>query len=135
MWNSSAAVHPRMKCVMKVVGMPGVTSIDADLCMFGLAGCDQGSSGFINASVRTIANARQVATRRTCIGSHRYARFDANDMSERVTGTWVYQVAQAMEQQLKEDEQEVMTREWRKKAKDAKRIRGVVHENVGTMKC
>ena len=34
-----------------------------------------------------------------------------------------------MEGQLKKDEQELMTRERRKKAKDAQRIRGIVHEN------
>ena len=39
------------------------------------------------------------------------------------------QVAQAMVEQLKEDEQELKTREQRRKAKDAKRIRGIVHEN------
>ena len=46
-----------------------------------------------------------------------------------MTGTWANQVAQAMEEQLKEDEQELMTRERRKKAKGEKRIRGIVHEN------
>ena len=50
-------------------------------------------------------------------------------VSERVTSTWTNQVAQAMEEQLKEDEQELMTRKRRKKAKDAQRIRGIVHEN------
>ena len=56
---------------------------------------------------------------------------DANDMSEKVeqTGTRANQVAQAMEEQLKEDEQELMMWERRKKSKDAKRIRGIVHEN------
>ena len=32
----------------------------ADLCMFGLAACDDGGPGFVNASVRMITNARQV---------------------------------------------------------------------------
>ena len=60
--------------------------------------------------------------------AHAHARVDANDMNEQ-TGTWVNQVAQAMEEQLKKDEQELMTRERRKKAKDAQKIRGSVHEN------
>ena len=63
--------------------------------------------------------------------AHAHARVDANDMNEKAeqTGTWVNQVAQAMEEQLKKDEQELMTRERRKKAKDAQKIRGSVHEN------
>ena len=43
--------------------------------------------------------------------------------------TWVHQVARAMEEQLREDRQESKTREQKKEAKDAKRIRGIVHEN------
>ena len=52
-------------------------------------------------------------------------------MSEKVeqTGTWVNHVVQAREKQLKEDEQELQTREQKRKATDAKRIRGTVHEN------
>ena len=38
-----------------------------------------------------------------------------------------------MEEQLKEDQQELNMREQKKKAKDAKRIRGIVHENKGTI--
>ena len=45
------------------------------------------------------------------------------------TGTQVHQVAQAVEEQLKEDEQELKTREKKKQSTGAKRIRGVVHEN------
>ena len=45
------------------------------------------------------------------------------------TGSWVRQVAQAMEEQLKEDQQELETREHQKKVEDAKRICRIVHEN------
>ena len=45
------------------------------------------------------------------------------------TATWVYQVARAAEEQSREDKQELKTREQKKRAKDAKRIRGIVHEN------
>ena len=34
-----------------------------------------------------------------------------------------------MEEQLKEDQQELRMREQKRKAEDAKRIRGIVHEN------
>ena len=44
------------------------------------------------------------------------------------SGTWVHQFAQAIKEQLREDEQELKTRE-QKKAKDAKSIRGIVSEN------
>ena len=39
------------------------------------------------------------------------------------------EVARAMEEQLRKDQQELKTREQRRKAKDAKRIRGIVHGN------
>ena len=129
----ASVVNLRMKCVMKIMAMPGARTAEADLCMFGLAMCDEGGPGFVNVSVRTITNARQVGMRMTRkrTSAHRHARANANDMSEKVdqTGTRANQVAQAMEEQLKEDEQELMMWEQRKKSKDAKRIRGIVHEN------
>ena len=122
-----------------IMAIPGARTIVADLCMFGLAACDEGGPGFVNASVRTVTNARQVQLRmqRTCTGTHRHARVDADKTSENMqqTGTWVHQVAQAMEEQLRKDEQELKTREQEKKAKDAKWIRGIVQEddnNKGT---
>ena len=42
----------------KVMAMPGTKTAVADLCMFGLAACDEGGPGFVNVSVRTITNAR-----------------------------------------------------------------------------
>ena len=44
------------------------------------------------------------------------------------TGTWARQVARAIEEQLREDQQESKMRE-QKKAKDAKKTRRTVHEN------
>ena len=37
-----------------------------------------------------------------------------------------------MEEHLREDKQELKTREQKRKAKDAKKIRGIAHENKGT---
>ena len=45
------------------------------------------------------------------------------------TGPRVHQVARAMEAQLREDQQELKRREQKQKAKDAKMIRGICHEN------
>ena len=47
------------KCVVKIMAMPWTRAVVADLRMFGLAACDDGGPGFVNASVRTITNARQ----------------------------------------------------------------------------
>ena len=43
--------------------MPGTRAAVVDLCMFGLPACDDGGPGFVNASVRTITNVRQVGVR------------------------------------------------------------------------
>ena len=114
------------------MAMLGIGTVVADLCMFGLAACDEGGPGFVNASVRTITNARRlgVRLRSKCASTHRHARTNENNAIEKgeQTGTWVRQVAQAMEEQLKEDQQEE-TREQKRKAEDAKRICGIVHEN------
>ena len=66
-----------------------------------------------------------------CTGTHRHARVNANNKSEKGehTGTWVRQAARALEEQLRKDKQELKTREPKEKAEDAKRIRGIVHEN------
>ena len=50
-------------------------------------------------------------------------------MKEERTGTWVRQVAQAMEERLREDKQELKMRKQKRKAEDAKRIREIVHDN------
>ena len=87
------------------MAMPGTRAAVADLCMFGLAACDNGGPGFVNASVRTITNARQVGVRlqSKCIGTHRHARVDTEDTIGRKeqTGTWVRQAARAIEEQMK----------------------------------
>ena len=68
--------------------------------MFGLAACDEGGPGFVNASVRTVTNARQVGMRMQSKFTHRHARVGANNTREEMehTGTWVPQVARAMEE-------------------------------------
>ena len=51
----------RMKCGVKVMAMPGTRAAIAHLCMFGLAACDDGGAGFVNASVRTMTSWGAVA--------------------------------------------------------------------------
>ena len=119
----------RMHCMGKIMAMPGTRA-----AMFGLAACDDGGPGFVNASVRLITNARQVGVRlqSKCGGTHRHARVDAEDTIGRreQTGTWVRQAARAIEEQLEKDKQELEMREQRKGAEDANRICSIIHENA-----
>ena len=129
----TSEVNSRMKCVTKITAMPGTKTIVADLCMFGLAACGEGGPGFVNASARTSTNARQVGMRmrNKCTGVHRHARVDASNtiVKREQTATWVRQVALAMVEQMSENQQELKMRKPKKKAKDAKKMRGIVHEN------
>ena len=129
----TSELNSRMKCVAKIMAMPGTRTAVADLCMFGLAACDERGPGFVNVSVRTITKARRVAVRlrSKCTSTHRHASVNADVPTEKEeqTGSWVRQVAQAMEEQAKEDQQELETREKKRKMEDAKRIRRIVHEN------
>ena len=129
----TSGVNSRMKCVAKIMAIPGTRAAMADLCMFGLAACDEGGPGFVNASVRTITNARQVGVRfrSKCTSTHRHARVNANNTTKEgeQTGTWVRQVAREIEELLRNDQQELKTREQRRKAEYSKRIRGIVYEN------
>ena len=98
-------MNSRMKCVTKIMAMPGTRTAVADLCMFGLAASDEGGPGFVNVSVPTITNARRVGVRlqSKCASAHRHARCTTSNTieeGERI-GTWVRQVAQAIEEQLK----------------------------------
>ena len=108
------------------MGMPGARTAVADLCMFGLAACDEGGPGFANASVRTITNARRVAVRlrSKCTSTHRHAQTNENNAIEKgeQTGTWVRQVAGAMEEQLREDQEGLETHEQERRTEDAKRM-------------
>ena len=116
---------------MKIMAMPGTRTAVADLCM-SRAACDDGGPGFVNANVRTITNARQVGVRlrSKCTGTHRHAQVNTNNAIEKEerTGTWVRHVAQAMDEQLREDKQELKMRDQRRKAENAKRIRGIERE-------
>ena len=62
---------------------------------------------------------------------HRHAQVNAANTTEtrERTGSWVRQVAQAMEEQLKGDHQELEMREHQRTVEDAKRICRIVHEN------
>ena len=55
-----------------------------------------------------------------CRSTHRHAQVNADNTFEKGerTGSWVRQVAQAMEEQLKKDQQELETREHQKKVKE-----------------
>ena len=55
----TSEVNSRLQCVAKIMPMPGTRKTVADLCMFGLAAYDEAGPGFVNASVRTVTNARQ----------------------------------------------------------------------------
>ena len=57
MHELTSEASSRVKCVVKILAMPETRGVVADLCMFGLAACDDGPPGFVNASVRTITNA------------------------------------------------------------------------------
>ena len=68
--------------------------------------------------------------RSKCTSTHRHAQTNENNAIEKEqTGTWVRQVARAMEEQLREDKEGLETHEQKKKAEDATRIRGTVHDN------
>ena len=125
----TSKANSRMKCVAKIMAMPGTRAAVADLCMLGLAACDDGGAGFVNVSVRTITNARQVGVRlgSKCAGTHRHGRVNANDMMARKeqTGIWVRQVARVTEEQLRKDKQELGMREKKKKAADANKTRSM----------
>ena len=47
-------VNTGMKCVAKIMAMPGTRTAVADLCMFGWLR-DEGGPGFVNASVRDVS--------------------------------------------------------------------------------
>ena len=101
----TSEVNSRMKCVTKIMAMPGTRTTVADLCMFGLAACDEGEPGFVNERIPTVTTARQVEMRL----QRQYTGSDNASENMEQTGTWVHQVALAMEEQLTEDEQELKT--------------------------
>ena len=72
----TSEVNSRMQLVTKVMVVPGTRAMVADLCMFGLAACDEGGPGFVNASVRTVTNAREVGlpVQSVCTGTRRHPR-------------------------------------------------------------
>ena len=80
----------------------------------------------------TITDARRVAVRlrSECTSTHRHAQTNENNaIGKEQTGTWVRQVARAMEEGLREDQEGLQTHEQKRRTEDAKRIRGRVHDN------
>ena len=111
-------VHSRLRCVTRIMVTPQTRTYVSNVCMVGLVAGDEGGSGFVNASVRMVSNARQVGMRMPtrCAGTHRHARVGANNASETM---------EHLEKHLLEDEQE-LTRWEQKEAMDAKMIQGMV---------
>ena len=104
--------------------MPKTRTYVLHLCMLGLAASDEGRSGFVNASVRAVTNARQFGTRMParCTGTHRHTRAGANNASEKMEHSGV---VRAMVEQLR-DEQELTL--WDQKAQmDEKMIQEMVY--------
>ena len=65
--------------------------------------------------------------RSKCAGTHRHGCVDASNGIDKREQTETC-ARQAMEEQLREDQQELIMREQKKEAKDAKKIRGIVHK-------
>ena len=49
--EQTSEVNSRTRCVTRIMAMSGTRAPVADLCMFGLAACDEGGPGFVIASV------------------------------------------------------------------------------------
>ena len=102
--EQTSAAHSRM-CVARIIVMPNTRTYVSKLCMLGLAAIDEGGSGFVNASVRAVTNARQFGMRMPakCTGTHRHTRVGSNNASEKMEHSGV---VRAMVEQLM-DEQEL----------------------------
>ena len=92
--EQTSEVNSRMRCMTRIVAMQGRRrTLVVDLLTFGLAACDEGGPGFVNASVRTVTNARQLGRwmQRELTGTHRHACVGANNASKKTeqSGTWV----------------------------------------------
>ena len=120
--SRQSEVHLRKRCVTRI--MPGTRTKVADLCIF-LAAYDERGPGFVNMSVRTVTNARQfgMQVQKKCTGTHRHARVGASNSSEKKQQpeTWHIKLPeQWMEEQLREDKQELKVLEQKKKSKGCK---------------
>ena len=109
--------------------------------MFGFAACCQGRPGFVNASVRTVTNARQVGMRMQskCTGTPRHVHVGVNNTSEKMEQTGRNMGTSSCPSNggtvERGDQRGCKTREQKKKAKVSRRMLGIVHEhnkNKGT---
>ena len=50
--QTAREVNSRMKCVTKIMAMPGTRTLVADLCMSGLAACDEETQVYGRSSTR-----------------------------------------------------------------------------------
>ena len=60
----TSEVNSRMKCVAKIMAMPGTRTAVADLCMFGLAACDERGPWFVNVRVGVRLQSKCASTHR-----------------------------------------------------------------------
>ena len=47
-YELTSEINSRMQCVAKIMAMPGTRTTVTNLCMFGLAACDERGPGFVN---------------------------------------------------------------------------------------
>ena len=100
----TSETNSRMKCVTKIMAIPGTRTTVADLCVFGLAACDEGGPGFVKASARMVTIERHVGMRMRskCTGTHRREQHNEERGTNWNMGT--SQVARAMEEQQRENQ-------------------------------
>ena len=127
----TSEVNPRMQCVAKSMALPGTRTTCSDWPHAMKEDQDLSTQVYERSPTRDKLECGCEVNAQARIDTHRHARVDASNTIEKreQTGTWVRQVARAMEEQLREDQQELKRREQMKKAEDAKRMRGIVHEH------
>ena len=126
----TSEVNSRKRCVAKVMAMPGIRTAVADLCMFGLAACDERGPGFVNVSVRTITNARRVGVRLQSTCASAPTRSGQRRQHNREGGTNRIMDSPSCSSNGGKIERGLWRSVNRKrKVEDAKRTRSIVQEN------
>ena len=106
-----------MKCVVKIMAMPGPRAAVADFCVFRLTVCDDGGPGFVNVSESK------------CTGTHWHARVDTEDTIGRRN------MGAPSRQSNRGATEKGQSRSWRcvekkREREDANRICSVIHEHA-----
>ena len=81
----TSEVNSKMTCVTKIMAMPGSRTVGADLCMFGLAACDEGAPGFVNARSPT-RDKLGCGMQSQFTGTHRHAQHNRHKGNKREHG-------------------------------------------------